>query len=350
MAQPLRIARRKCGKFDFDLPVFGLGGWAFGSGDYWGKQEQQDINEVVDLGLSVGANFFDTAEGYDAGKAEEALGNAIKGKQGVLVGSKVLPQNCTPQKLRQSLDKSLARLHATSVFIYMVHWPTDTHKSPEGTPASDIPHVTTCFETLKELQKEGKIVHIGVSNFGVKQLKDALQTGVKIVLNQLPYGLFLRSVEFEILPFCQHEGIGVIAYSPLLQGILSGKYESIDAIPDYRTRTRHFKGTRNRSRHGGPGCEEEIVKALGEIRQVADSLKVSMSTLALAWTCRNPAITCVIPGARTTAQLRENLKATELVLSDDVYQKLQQISEPIKAHLGKYVDIYESAENQRTSF
>jgi len=271
-------------------------------------------------------------------------------KKGVLIGTKVVPQNCTPKKLRESLENSLKRLQTDHVFLYMVHWPLDTHKFPPDTPKEDIPDTVSCFETLKKLQQEGKITHIGVSNFGVKQLKDALSTGVNIVVNQLPYGLFLRSIEYEIIPYCVEQGIGVVGYSPLLQGLLAGKYDSIDAMPDYRTRTRHFKGTRNRSRHGGPGCEEEMTKALKEIKEISQKLGVSMSTLSLAWAIKNPAITCIIPGARNVAQLRENLKSSELELSEETYGKLNEISRPIKEHLGKYVDIYESVENQRTSY
>jgi len=305
---------------------------------------------VVNYGISVGANFFDTAEGYDGGKAEIALGNAIKGKQGVLVGSKVLPQNCTPQKLRQSLQGTLQRLQADHVFIYLVHWPLDTHKFPPGTPASDVPHITTCFETLKELQKEGKIKHLGVSNFGVSQLKAALATGAEITLNQVAYGPFLRSIEYELLPFCHANGIGVIGYSPLLQGLLAGKYKTIDELPDWRTRTRHFDGKRNKSRHGGPGCEKELLEALEQIRQLADGLGVSMSELAIAWAIHTPGITCVIPGARNKSQLQANLKAVDIKITDEIYTKLQKITEPVKVHLGKYIDIYESVENQRSSY
>jgi len=342
------VPRRKCGKHDLTLPVLGLGAWSFGSGDYWGPQEQKDVSEVIEYGLSIGVDYIDTAEAYDSGKSEIAIGIALQGKK-ALIGSKVLPQNCTPEKMRKSLQNTLQRLQADHVFLYMVHWPIDTHKFPPGTPESDIPNVTSCFNTLKELQQEGKIKHIGVSNFGVRQLRDALATGVTISVNQLPYGLFLRSIEYELLPFCQAQGIGVIAYSPLLQGLLTGKYNSADDMPQYRTRTRHFNGNRKQSRHGGPGCEPELFKALNQIKQISENLKVSMAELALAWTLKTPGITCVIPGARNVGQLKANIKSTNLEISDEIYKKLQEISYPIKEHLGKYVDIYESIENQRIS-
>jgi len=349
MAQKVQVPRRKCGKFDFELPVLGLGGWSFGSGDYWGAQEQKDVDEVVELGISVGANYFDTAEAYDGGKAETALGIALKGKQGI-IGSKVLPQNCTPEKLRQSLNNSLKRLQVDNLFLYMVHWPLDTHKFPPETPESDIPQVSTCFETLKELQKAGKITHVGVSNFGVAQLKVALATGIQITVNQLGYGLFLRSIEYDVLPFCRENGIGVIGYSPLLQGLLTGKYKTIDEMPDWRTRTRHFNSTRNRSRHGGPGCENEMLVALDQIRKVAEELGVTMTDLALAWAIHTPGITTIIPGSRTKGQLESNLKSIELKLTNEVYEKLAKITDPVKAHLGKYIDIYENIQNQRCSY
>ena len=119
--------------------------------------------------------------------------------------------------------------------------------------AESVPPSQRAFLDLMELQKEGKIKHIGVSNFGVRQLADALETGVTIAVNQLAYNLLTRAVEFEILPFCRQRGIGVLAYSPLLQGVLTGAFPTIADIPPYRARTRHFSGARDTSRRGEAG-------------------------------------------------------------------------------------------------
>merc|ERR1719166_457249 len=117
----------------------------------------------------------------------------------------------------------------------------DTEKKKGPSPTE------MAFKALKKCQDAGKIKHIGVSNYGVKQLKEALATGVKIAVNQLCYNLIFRAIEFEIAPFCKENGIGIFAYSPLQQAILTGKWKSADEVPDYRWRTRHFKGSRARS-------------------------------------------------------------------------------------------------------
>eukprot|EP01127_Copromyxa_protea_P014430 TRINITY_DN4014_c0_g1_i3.p1 TRINITY_DN4014_c0_g1~~TRINITY_DN4014_c0_g1_i3.p1 ORF type:complete len:242 (-),score=30.67 TRINITY_DN4014_c0_g1_i3:70-795(-) len=232
------VTKRRCGNSELELSVIGIGGWSFGGGEYWGEQDQKDNLEVISKALSYGCTYFDTAEAYDNGASEKALGDVLKkcenGDQAV-IGTKILPGNCAPKVIREHLKKSLERLQVPSIDLYMVHWPIDTNPSPPpGTPEDEIPDTKAAFETLAALQKEGLIKHIGISNFGVEQMKSALATGAKIVVNQLPYGLFLRSIETEILPFCVSHGIGVIGYSPLLQGLLTGKYSSLDELPDFR--------------------------------------------------------------------------------------------------------------------
>jgi len=340
---------RRCGSSDFTLSELGVGGWSFGGGEYWGEQEQADIDAVTKKALEQGVYYFDTAEAYDNGKSEEALGKALKTlpedlRAKAVIGTKVLPNHCAPKVLREHLEKSLKRLQLESVDLYMVHWPIPA-PTEEG---EDVPNVTSAFKTLVELQKEGLIKHIGVSNFGVKQLTEALQTGATIVVNQLPYGLFLRTIEIEVLPLCKEHGIGVIGYSPLLQGILTGKYNSIDEIPDYRLRTRHFAGTRPRSRHGGPGCEEALWASLEKIKEIAKREGVTPATLALSWCLKNPLITCIIPGSRNLEQLETNIQATNYVMSDELWQELNDVTEEVKKHLGTALDIYESAENGRS--
>jgi len=344
------VPTRKCGDSSLELSAIGIGGWSFGGGEYWGAQESSDISDVIVKALEFGCTYFDTAEAYDEGKSELALGQALQAHPSplALVGTKILPGNCAPKVMREHLQKSLERLQLPFVHLYMVHWPLDTNPVPEGTPLDEVPDVKSAFATLAELQKEGLIKHIGISNFGVKQMTEALATGVKIAVNQLPYGLFCRTIELEIIPFCQEHGIGVIGYSPLLQGLLTGKYKTIDEVPDYRTRTRHFAGTRNRSRHGGPGCEKELIEALEQIRAVSDREGVSMTVLALSWCLKNPAIACIIPGTRNLSQLETNVQAAKYAMTDEVYKELCTITEPVKKALGNFVDIYQSDENQRT--
>jgi len=347
----MAVATRKCGDSSLELSVIGIGGWSFGGGDYWGPQQQADINAVIGKALEYGCTYIDTAEAYDDGKSEEAIGIALKQDKNsskAILGTKVLPGNCAPKVLREHLQQSLTRLQVPSIDLYMVHWPLDTNPVAPGTPEDQIPNVTTTFETLIQFQNEGLIKHIGISNFGVQQMTEVLATGAKIAVNQLPYGLFLRSIEHEIIPLCQSKGIGIIGYSPLLQGLLTGKYTSLDDLPSYRTRTRHFAGTRERSRHGGPGCESEMVASLAKIKEISEREGVEMTVLALAWCLKNPAIACIIPGTRNLEQLETNVKAAKFEMSDALYKELCDATEDVKKALGKCVDIYQSDADQRT--
>jgi aryl-alcohol dehydrogenase-like predicted oxidoreductase len=342
------VPRRDLGDCGLNVPVIGVGGWSFGGGDYWGEQQQKDVDDVITVALESGCNFFDTAEAYDNGDSETVLGKSLASRQGkVIIGTKIVPENCTPKKIREHLQGSLDRLQLNCVDIYMIHWPLDTFKMEENTPEDEIPNIKTCLQTLQQLKEEGKIKHIGVSNFGVEQLKEALTVGVKIAVNQLPYGLFLRMMEDEVIPLCVQNGVGVVGYSPLMQGLLTGKYQNIDDIPVARTRTRHFSGSRPRSRHGCDGCEDDVIAALAKIQEIAKENNVTMAEISLAWALHNPNISCIIPGSRNLDQLNTNLSAAHIKLSDETYAALCDATQPIKQALKGCYDIYESNENSR---
>jgi aryl-alcohol dehydrogenase-like predicted oxidoreductase len=284
----------------------------------------------------MGINYFDTAEMYNAGRSEESLGKALRHRRAeAVIGTKTIPQNCTREGVREHCEGSLRRLGTDCVDIFMVHWPILEHP------------VEAAFETLQALQAEGKIRHIGVSNFSRKHLKPALATGVKVAVNQLHYSLLSRAIEYEALPCCLEHGIGVVAYMPLLQGILTGKYATLAEVPWYRLRTRHFRGDREGARHGGPGAEAEIADALAGIRQVADELGEPMGDVALAWVAAQPAVTCVLAGARDVGQLEANVRGCSLRLPPEVVARLGALTEPPKAKLGADIDYWESPENSR---
>ena len=331
------MERRCCGSSDLELPVIGVGCWSFGGGEYWGPQEQSDVDAVVDKALAVGCNYFDTAEAYNDGKSETALGRALKGRRPeAIIGTKVTPTNTEPGRLRKSCEASLRRLDTDYIDLYMVHWAI---RPPLSTGAA--------FETLLELQREGKIRHIGVSNFGATQLAEALSTGAQIAVNQLAYSLLSRAIEMEIAPLCRRKGIGVLAYSPLVQGLLADKYPSIDEMPANRTRTRHFSGKRPKSRHGEAGAEAEVLRALERIRIAAERERVPMAQLALAWTFADPAVACVVAGARNPEQLESNARAGECALEEKVIAELNRATEALKEKLGANADYYEGTANSR---
>ncbi len=314
----------------------GIGCWSFGGGDYWGPQDQKDVDAVVGRAIERGANFFDTAEAYNEGRSEEALGLALKGRrQQAIIGAKIPPNFAQPDILRQHCEASLRRLQTDVIDLYMVHW-----------PVSD-PYVQEAFETLQSLQSEGKIRFVGVSNFGVHQLDQALSTGGRIVANQLCYNLLSRAIEFELIPYCVHHGLGILAYMPLLQGLLTGKYFSADDMPAVRTRTRHFRPDRAGSRHGEPGAEAETFAAVQGIREIAQELHVPMSQLALAWILSRPEITSIIAGIRTIEQLEMNLAGVQYSLLPGVVDRLDRLTQSLRDQLGPSPDYFQSNRDSR---
>ena len=181
------MEKRRCGRSDISLSVVGVGCWSFGGGpgSYWGPQEQKDVDDVVHAALDNGINYFDTAEGYNEGRSEEALGRALEGRrEEAVIGTKISPSNTEPSVLRRHCEASLRRLRTDYIDIYMVHWPI-TDRSVED-----------AFDTLMSLRSEGKVRSIGISNFGVRQMEEALATGARIDVNQLCYNLLSRAIEF----------------------------------------------------------------------------------------------------------------------------------------------------------
>ena len=331
------IERRSYGNAGASLPVIGIGCWAYGGGDYWGTQDQKDVDAVVAAALERGINYFDTAEAYNDGRSEEALGLALKGRrQTAIIGTKVLPSNTQPNILRQHCEASLKRLGTDVIDIYMVHWPITDHS------------VEDAFTTLEALQKEGKIRAMGLSNFGPHQLQDALATGASFAVDQLCYNLLSRAIEAELMPLCARLGIGILAYMPLLKGLLTGKFHSAEDMPPARTRTRHFRGDRTGSRHGEAGAEAKTFTAIQGIGEIAAELKVPMAQLALAWILSRPAITCVLAGIRSVAQLEENIASAELHLSAEVTARLDALTEPLLKKLGNSPDYYLASSSSRS--
>ena len=178
------MEHRKCGNSGLSLPVLGIGCWSFGGGDYWGAQDQKEVNAIVQLALDRGINYFDTAEAYNNGRSEEALGLALKGhRQEAIIGAKIPPDHTEPSVLRQHCEASLRRLQTDTIDLYMLHWPITDHS------------VEQAFATLAALQAEGKIRSIGVSNYGVRQLSQALSTGCRLDANQFHFFVIQKLVE-----------------------------------------------------------------------------------------------------------------------------------------------------------
>ncbi len=351
------MEQRQCGKSTLKLSVIGIGCWAFGgeAGDYWGAQDQQDVNRLVQRAVELGINYFDVAEIYNNGRSETSLGIALQGvrRDQVIIGSKVTPAHCYHDTLIASCEASLRRLGIETIDLYMIHWPLHPHAlrhvTNDETLINNPPHIEEATSALLKLQQQGKIRHIGVSNFANNWLDKILGTGVSVAANQLHYNLLSRAIEDEIMPYCVQQGIGILGYMTILQGILTGKYKTLTEIPEPRRRTRHFhQASTALSRHGELGAEAELQTALTQIATLADELNLPVAHLAIRWAFANPAMTCALVGARNVQQLEDNALAASAPLPTEVLARLNHITQPIKAKLGPSCDYYEHSSLDRT--
>ncbi len=347
------MEKRICENSGLKLSVIGTGCWAFGGGEYWGEQNQNDVNEVVRASVDLGINYFDTAEVYNEGRSEISLGKAIKGipRDKIVIGTKVSPSNCYRDVMIEHCNESLKRLQTDYIDLYMIHWPIHAHSirhfSSDKQIIENPPQIEEAWETMELLKKEGKIRHAGVSNFSFSRLKDLPLD--KVAVNELPYNLLCRAIEYDTLSVCEKNGIGVIGYMALLQGILADIYPTLDDVPVWRRRTRHFNSRSNSEcRHGEKGAEEETTAALEGIRRICRETGLSMSELSIKWILENSSITCTIVGSRNLKQFSENVKAAGNPLAKDVKEELDNITLPLMEKLGNHFDYYESAQNDRT--
>ena len=309
------------------FPKMGIGCWSYGGGDYWGDQAQSDVDTVANAALDAGINFFDTAVGYNEGRSEQALGIALKHRrQEALIGTKTGDIN--PATLSKQVESSLQRLQTDYVDLYMIHWPDPKY------PVDEV------FETLIRLKTEGKIRAVGVCNYGHKQLSEGLSYGIPIETNQLCYNLLSRAIELEILPLCQQHKIGILAYMPLLQGILANRFKSVEEIPPQQSRFRHFRPDREMSKHGETGAEVEFWKTLEKIRQICREENQPMSQLAIAWVMAKSAVSCVLVGTRNTTELAKNLEAVNYVMTPNLEARLDSVTTPLLKEMGGNADYF----------
>ncbi len=327
---------RRLGQNGPEVSVVAFGAWQIGDPTYWGADAAADAEGALAAALDAGVNLFDTAEMYAAGEAERVLGQLLGARRSkVLIASKVKPDNCVPGGLRAACEGSLQRLGTDVIDLYQIHWPF------RQMPFED------AYAELAALRDEGKIRYIGVSNFGPTDL-DAWFAKGECVSDQVAYSLVFRAIEHEIVPACTRRGVGVMAYMPLLQGLVSCRWASADEMPENRRRTRHFSSERSATRHGEAGCEELTFKTLAELKALAAEIGVVPAALALAWVIAQPGVSTALLGARNAAQLAANLEAVDLLpLSAELDARLEALSRPLKDRLGANADLWFSAENSR---
>jgi aryl-alcohol dehydrogenase-like predicted oxidoreductase len=319
---------RKLGRTDIDVSVVAMGCWAIAGGWTWGPQDEADSIATIHAALDAGVNFFDTAEGYGRGYSEEVLGRALKGRRHeAVIATKVSKGHLAPDDVIEACEGSLRRLQTDVIDLYQIHW-----------PSREVP-ISETFPALEKLREQGKVRAVGMSNFGVGDLTDLLAVG-HCQTDQLPYSLLWRAIEYEILPKCVEEDIGILCYSPLMQGLLTGKYGSPDEVPEGRARSRHFSKDRPRVRHGEPGCEPETFAAIERIRQISESVGESMAQVSLAWLLAQPGVNAVLAGARKPHQIEETAQAADLTLAPETIEALTEATEEVKRLLGTSPDIW----------
>ncbi|MFZ0273808.1 MAG: aldo/keto reductase [Acidobacteriaceae bacterium] len=305
------FATRQLGNSDLHLTPIGYGAWAIGGGNWefgWGAQDERESLAAIERALDRGLNWIDTAAVYGLGHSEEVVGKALKQRRGAkpLVFTKCsmrwfpdrkIYRSLKAGSLQEEIENSLRRLCVDTIDLYQIHWPNPEDELEEG------------WETLARFKEQGKVRYIGVSNFSVEQMKRVQQIA-PITSLQPPYSLLNRSVEKEILPFCRENHIGVINYSPMVSGLLTGKMtaERVRNLPedDWRKRSANFQS---------PKLERNL--ALVELlREIGKPHGVEPGVVAIAWTLRNPAITAAIVGARRPDQVDGVLPAATFRLSD----------------------------------
>lgn len=296
------------GKTDINLSAIIMGTWQAGKSMWVGIDDTESAKSIISA-FDSGINAFDTAAGYGDGHSEKILGESLFDiRHEVIYATKVSPDQLRYNQVISSCHRSLKNLRTDYIDLFYIHWPS-------GSFGTDIVPVAETMSAMNDLRQKGKICAIGVSNFSYAQLKEASGYGCIDSL-QFPYSLFWRHVEKEIVQYCMENNITILAYSPLAQGLLTGKYKPGHKFlkGDHRSKNRLFK-----SKYSKP-----VQDAIDKLLPLAERMEISLGQLALAWTISHQG-TCAIAGARNSKQITENAKAGTIVLSDDILNKMDTI-------------------------
>ncbi len=314
---------------DLEISRIGFGGWPVAGGFNWGWQDKKESVKAIHKAFENGINFFDTAAGYGSGDSEKLFGAELKNyRTQVVIATKVSPNDFNYLALKNSCDQRLAAMNTDYIDLLQLHWPNN-----------EIPLDET-LSALEDLKMEGKIRAYGFSNYGVKGLTEALAQGAKISCIQLPYSLLWRAIEFEILPFCITNKIPVIGYMAIMQGLLTGKFNSPDEVPEERARTRHFSKNRQMTRHFEEGCEKETFDTIKKLLEISKNIGAPLGQVSIAWLLKQKGIGAVLVGARNSNQIMDTISAEKLILSEKTASSLKQASGELKQILGKNPDLW----------
>jgi len=316
MTQTASLPLKTLGNSDLHLTPIGFGAWAIGGGNWdfaWGSQDDSESIRAIHQALDEGINWIDTAAIYGLGHSEEIVGQAVgSSSHKPLIFTKCSMRWDAERKIYRSLkaasvveelEGSLRRLGVDTIDLYQIHWPNPDEEIEEG------------WAELARQQKAGKIRWIGVSNFNVDQMKRA-QAIAPITSLQPPYSMLRPMIEAEILPYCLQNGIGVINYSPMVSGLLTGRMsaERVAAMPtdDWRRKAVEFNEPRL-SRN---------LRLVEVLREIGSAHGVEPGVVAVAWTLHHPAITAAIVGGRSGEQVKGLAPALRFRLSDKEFARI----------------------------
>jgi aryl-alcohol dehydrogenase-like predicted oxidoreductase len=307
---------RSLGKSDLKISPILMGTWQAGK-EMWVGIDDTQTTSAIRAAFEAGITTFDTAETYGKGHSERVLGAAVSDfRDRVILATKVFPNHLRAEQVIEACHRSLKNLKTDVIDLYQIHWPAGSF----GTKAVTIGETMGALNQLKE---EGKIRAIGVSNFSGRQLEEASQYG-RIDSFQPPYSLFWRHVENDAMPYCVANDITILAYSPMAQGLLTGKFAKDHKFQkgDHRARNRLFI----------PENFQRVHQALDRLRPLAEENKISLGQLALAWIISHTGA-CAIAGARSADQAAQNAAASEVSLSDDDLARLDEIGRLVTDYL-----------------
>lgn len=310
---------RNLGKSGLKVSEISLGSWL----TYGGYVEKQLAIDTIHRAYEAGVNFYDTANVYMRGEAEIVVGEALKGysRDSVVLATKVCGQmgdgpndrGLSRKHIMDQCDASLKRLGMDYIDLYYCH------SFDASTPMQET------LRALDDLVRQGKVLYVGVSNWSAAQMTEAIHLADRflldrIVASQPPYSMLKRDIEQDILPTCDKLGIGQVVYSPLAQGVLSGKYKTMNDVP---------KGSRRDTERGSQIISryltETNLERVQQLQAIAAEAELSMTQLALAWVLRQPGVSSAIIGASSPPQLEENVKVTGIQLAQEHLERIEAI-------------------------
>ena len=312
---------------DLKVSVIGYGAWGIGGAPFWNNEGDNKSIESIKISYENGINFFDTAPVYGFGHSEKLIGKALKEvRDKVVIATKCglrwgkeslssLRKDASRKSILEEIDQSLRRLDTDRIDLYQVHWP-DLETSHNET-----------METLLEIQNQGKIRYIGLSNYSAEQIKESLKYG-KIISLQPEFSLLAREIEKDTVPLCLEKKIGIIAYSPLASGVLTGKYHKKTKFKDWRSKG--IIGT-----FTGEGFVDNISK-VDRLREIAREEGKTCGQTAINWVLRQPGLVTALVGVKNSSQMEENIKAIGWQPSKENCKKIEEIfALPVSGKISK---------------